>query len=74
MGDRTYREPDQDTLFDISDSDGTAYHLGTDTAYLVADIMNIIDNNHPVKDSTTMKPPQQKKKKEPKRGPVMGGM
>lgn len=73
MGQRAYREPDQDTLSDLTYPDGTAYHLGADTAYLVADLTNIIDNNHPVKDSTTMKPPQQKKK-EQKRGPVMGGM
>lgn len=60
-----------DSVLNFSDSDGTAYRLGADTAYLAADIMNIIDNDHPVKDITTMKLTRQKKNKEQNCGPVM---
>ncbi len=51
--------------------DGGADHLGTDTAYLFADLTNIIDEDAPVEDCTTIRHPQHRKKNN---GPVMGGM
>ena len=56
---------------DLADPDGGAYHLGTDTAYLFADLTNIIDEDAPVEDCTTMHQPRRQKKNT---GPVMGGM
>ncbi len=56
---------------DLADPDGGADHLGTDTAYLFADLTNIIDEDAPVEDCTTMRHPQHRKKNN---GPVMGGM
>lgn len=52
-------------------TDGGADRLGTDTAYLFADLTNIIDEDAPVEDCTTMRQPQHRKKNN---GPVMGGM
>lgn len=51
--------------------DGSADHLGTDTAYLFADLTNIIDEDAPEEDCTTTHYPTERKKKH---GPVMGGM
>lgn len=51
--------------------DGGADRLGTDTAYLFADLTNIIDEDAPVEDCTTTHYPTERKKKH---GPVMGGM
>lgn len=46
---------------------------GTDIAYLAADFLNVLDNDHPVEDCTTIyRPHEQEKKKN--HGPVMGGM
>ena len=56
---------------DLADPDGSADHLGTDTAYLFADLTNIIDEDSPVEDCTTMHQPRRQKKNT---GPVMGGM
>lgn len=56
---------------DLTDPDGGAYHLGIDSAYLFADLTNIIDEDAPVEDCTTMHHPQHRKKNT---GPVMGGM
>lgn len=56
---------------DLADPDGGADHLGTDTAYLFADMTNIIDEDAPVEDCTTMHQPRRQKKNS---GPVMGGM
>ena len=56
---------------DLADPDGGADHLGTDTAYLFADLTNIIDEDAPVEDCTTMRQPQHRRKNN---GPVMGGM
>ena len=56
---------------DLADPDGGADPLGTDTAYLFADLTNIIDEDAPVEDCTTMRHPQHRKKNN---GPVMGGM
>ena len=56
---------------DLADPDGGADHLGTDTAYLFADLTNIIDEDAPVEDCTTTHYPTERKKKH---DPVMGGM
>lgn len=56
---------------DLADPDGGADYLGTDTAYLFADLTNIIDEDAPVEDCTTMHQPRRQKKNT---GPVMGGM
>ena len=42
--------------------DYPADHLGIDSAYLAADVMNIIDNDSHVEDCTTMNQPQKNKK------------
>ena len=58
----------------FADSDSRFDHLGTDTAFLVAELTDILDSTPYVEDCTTMKQPRQKKKKEQSHGPVMGGM
>ena len=64
-----------ETVSDLDDPCGDFAALGADAAYLVAHLTNVLDNAHPVKDSTTMRRPHgQKKKKEQNHGPVMGGM
>ena len=64
----------EESIWDFSDADSIAYHLGTDTAYLAAELTDIIDSTPYVEDCTTMKQPRQKQKKEQNHGPVMGGM
>ncbi len=60
---------------DVADPVGNPSHIGTDTAYLVADLTNILDNDHPVEDCTTMRQPiRNMKKHEQNHGPVMGSM
>lgn len=61
---------EQDVL-DISDTFGGAHSVGTDAAYLIGDIGNIIDEDAPVEDCTTKHYPTERKKKQ---GPVMSGM
>ena len=56
---------------DLADSDSGADRLGIDSAYLFADLTNIIDEDAPVEDCTTMYQPRRQKKNT---GPVMGGM
>lgn len=56
---------------DLADSDSGADRLGIDSAYLFADLTNIIDEDAPVEDCTTMHQPRRQKKNT---GPVMGGM
>lgn len=58
-------------VLDISDTFGGAHSIGTDTAYLVDNIFNIIDEDEPVEDCTTMHCPTERKKNH---GPVMSGM
>ena len=61
---QSYRfDPDRDTR-----------GLGTDTAYFIADLTNIIDEDAYVEDCTTMHYAPSRKKKEQQSGPVMGGM
>lgn len=57
-----------------SDPDGGSYSLGSDTAYFIADLTNIIDEDAYVEDCTTMRYTPSRKKKEQQSGPVMGGM
>lgn len=64
----------EQSVLDFSDADSYFNHLGTDTAYLVAELTDILDSTPYVEDCTTMKQPRQKKKKEQSHGPVMGGM
>ena len=69
-GGQTGEAYEQDVL-DISDTFGGAHSAGTDAAYLIGDIGNIIDEDAPVEDCTTMHYPTERKKKQ---GPVMSGM
>ncbi|MBQ5318114.1 MAG: relaxase/mobilization nuclease domain-containing protein [Oscillospiraceae bacterium] len=61
----------EQAVLDISDTFGGAHSVGTDTAYLIGDIGNIIDEDAPVEDCTTKHYPAERKKKQ---GPVMSGM
>ena len=69
-GGQTGEAYEQDVL-DISDTFGGAHSVGTDAAYLIGDIGNIIDEDAPVEDCTTKHYPAERKKKQ---GPVMSGM
>lgn len=64
----------EENVLDFVDPDGGTHHLGTDTAFLFAELTNILDGAPYVDDCTTMKQSWQKKKKEQNRGPSMGGM
>ena len=57
-----------------SDPDWDTRGLGNDTAYLIADLTNIIDEDAYVDDCTTIHYAPSRKKKEQESGPVMGGM
>ena len=61
----------EQTVLDIADPFGSAHSVGTDAAYLIGDIGNVIDEDAPVEDCTTMQQPRRQKKNT---GPVMGGM
>ena len=61
----------EQTVLDFSDTFGGTRSVGTDAAYLIGDIGNLIDEDTPVEDCTTMHYPTERKKKH---GPVMGGM
>lgn len=69
-GGQTGEAHEQDVL-DISDTFGGAHSVETDAAYLIGNIGNMIDEDAPVEDCTTMHYPTERKKKH---GPVMGGM
>ena len=56
------------------DTDRDTRGLGTDTAYFIADLTNIIDEDAYVEDCTTIHYAPSRKKKEQQSGPVMGGM
>ena len=49
-----------DSNFSVSDY--PADNLGIDSAYLVADMINILDNDHPIEDCTAKKRPPHNKK------------
>lgn len=61
----------EQAVLDISDTFGGAHSVGTDAAYLIGDIGNVIDEDAPVEDCTTKHYPTERKKKH---SPVMGGM
>ena len=61
----------EQTVLDIADPFGGTHSIGTDAAYLIGDIGNIIDEDAPVEDCTTKHYPAERKKKQ---GPVMSGM
>ena len=69
-GGQTGEAHEQDVL-DLSDTFGGVHSAGTDAAYLIGDIGNIIDEDAPVEDCTTKHFPVERKKKQ---GPVMSGM
>ena len=48
--------------FSFTYPDYSADHLGVDSAYLAADMMNILENDSRVEDCTTMNQPQKNKK------------
>lgn len=61
----------EQTVLDGSDTFGGTHSVGTDAAYLIGNIGNIIDEDAPVEDCTTKHYPAERKKKQ---GPVMSGM
>ena len=61
----------EQAVLGLSDTFGGAHSVGTDAAYLIGDIGNIIDEDAPVEDCTTKHFPVERKKKQ---GPVMSGM
>ena len=61
----------EQAVLGLSDTFGGAHSVGTDAAYLIGDIGNIIDEDAPVEDCTTKHYPVERKKKQ---GPVMSGM
>lgn len=65
------REAHEQAILDVSDTFSGTHSIGTDTAYLIGDIGNIIDEDAPVEDCTTKHYPAERKKNH---GPVMGGM
>ena len=62
LGGGTDQEYSEKADSDFSDSDYPADNLGIDSAYLVADMINILDNDHPIEDCTTKKRPPHNKK------------
>ena len=52
----------EDTVFPGFDTDSYYSNNGNDIAYLVANLTNILDSNHPVEDCTTMKKPRKERK------------
>jgi hypothetical protein len=69
--DHTHEEADQALLPDCHDPQSYTASLGTDAAYLVADLWELIDEDEPIEDCTTMPHHPERKKNH---GPVMGGM
>ena len=64
----------ENSVLDFSDTDNGTHHLGADSAYLFAELTDIIDSTPHVEDCTTMKQPRQKKMKGQNHDPVMGGV
>ena len=52
----------EETDYGFADPDYPADHLGIDSAYLAADVMNILDNDSHTEDCTTMNQPPHNKK------------
>ena len=61
----------EQAVLDIADPFGGAHSIGTDAAYLIGNIGNMIDEDAPVEDCTTIHYPRERKKNQ---GPVLGGM
>ena len=61
----------EQTVLDIADTFSGTHSVGTDAAYLVGNLGNIIDEDAPVEDCTTMHQPRRQKKNT---GHIMGGM
>lgn len=53
----------EESILDFSDTDNGTHHLGTDSAYLFAELTDIIDSTPHVEDCTTMKRPDRKRRK-----------
>lgn len=60
--------------FGFAYPDYPADHLGIDSAYLAADVMNILDNDSHVEDCTTNKKPRHERKNTQTGGFNLGGM
>jgi hypothetical protein len=69
--DYAHEETDQALLLDRPDPQSYTASLGTDAAYLAADLWELMDEDEPVEDSTTMPHHPERKRNH---GPVMGGM
>ena len=69
--DHAHEEANQAVLLDRHDPQPAPASLGTDAAYLAADLWELIDEDSPVEDCTTMPHHPERKKHN---GTVMGGM
>ena len=68
---RSHEEADQAVLPDRHDPQSDPVALGTGAAYLAADLWELMDEEEPIEDCTTMPYHSERKKHH---GPVMGGM
>ena len=68
LGGGTDREQPEEDYSSFSYPDDSLNHLGIDSAYLAADVMNIIDNDTHTEDCTTTKKPRHEHKN------TLGGM
>lgn len=62
----------EDTVFPGFDTDSYYSNNGNDVAYLVADLTNILDSDHPVEDCTTIRKPRKERKNTHKSNPQGG--
>lgn len=62
LGGRANQEQPEETDFGFAYPDDSLNHLGSDSAYLAADVMNILDNNTHTEDCTTTKKPRHEHK------------
>lgn len=69
--DHAYEEADQAVLPDRYDPQSYSASLGTGAAYLAADLWDLMDEDEPIEDCTTMPYHSERKRNH---GPVMGGM
>ena len=71
FGEGDYGTSYEEDVSDLYDSVRGSDSIGTDTLYLIGGIGNLIDEDAPVEDCTTM---HQRKERKKYNGPVMGGM
>lgn len=71
FGEGDYGASYQEDVSDLYDPVCSSDSIGTDTLYLIGGIGNLIDEDAPVEDCTTMHPKKERKKYN---GPIMGGM